>query len=189
VRTNVIRTKRLHLRVGTMESLQTDFHMWNYSCRSKDIHEAISNFYKLIFYKQEHQYIDKYLQDEKLIHLLLFNKYLVGTRDQQHEYQMIGAISMRLLQSGGYIVYLGIHHDKLQLDKTEEEIETSTQPTKKKNSIAKQSLRRAYYLGTFLICCIQKMMHIKNKKHHLAAQVSKDPVQGPLYFYKKTSST
>ena len=142
--------KKLILQVGTIQALDENSYDFNYSCQSRNVNDLILTFCKQRFKKSEHQYIEQYLKDEKIIHLLLFNRYLVQPRSSgvEIEAQLIGVLSFRLVEkSAGYIVYFGIHDGGLQLDK----VQGGEIKLKKNATNQSMILHRSFYLGTFMI--------------------------------------
>jgi len=109
--------KRVLVRVGTIAAFDEEFYLLNdLSCGSQDCESLLLNFYKKIFAKDEHFYIEKYLKDKELIHLLIFNQFLLTTRTHslpQDRSELIGALSWRQLENMGYIVYVAIPDEYL----------------------------------------------------------------------------
>jgi len=175
--------KRLFLHVGRMNALDSVFQNVRFSCGSKTAYDVVLNFYKSVFESNEHKFIEETLQKKDLIYILMFNQYSVQTHASKFEIeiQLIGALSFCLLPKEGlvFISYLGVHPGQFQLDKLKPKKET-----KKKTRNEKPTMHRTYYVGTFLICCVQKLLHLRRKVHTVAAQISTVRF-GPLFFYKK----
>ena len=88
---------RVSVRVGTIAAHDEEFYQLNgLSCGSRNCHDLLLNFYQEIFDKKEHKYIQKYLEDNALIHLLIFNEFLKSDRNYNHPQdrsELIGALS------------------------------------------------------------------------------------------------
>jgi hypothetical protein len=180
--TGARRIKRVTLHLGTTEHHQKEFGNIKKGIepRHETFADSLKYFYAGLFNSKEDESIQKILENKAALHLVIYNKIrLKGPRRQSKiiEHDMIlAAASFSLASKSVLLNWMGVA-DQPFIDKADVH-ESDLSGTK-------GTCQKEYQLGTFLLCCIQKISWFFLNNCNVVVQVNNQRETGTTMFYRK----
>ena len=177
--------QRVTVHLGTREQHEKNFSNIKKAPNPpyKTFKEMLAQFYNQLFSVDESTHVDKVMENETILHIVVYNrvrvKHALKNKNIQYEFDMVvGAASFMFAPSSCLLNYLGV--TRFKFDSSPASIAKSLRDVS-----LKTTMQRSYKLGTFLLCCVQRVTYMFLETFDVIAEVNVSNTQGAYLFYRK----
>ena len=167
----------------------------NRPCLKKDgeIHESftatLTTHYVWCFESNEMPYIQKALNHDNVIHVVVYNRFYKPIARSSQEvvpiYVIVAAASFLIADTSSTLLYIGVSSETFMKTDIYQSISTVSRKTKKKHETHLPIEYRQKSIGSFMLCMIQTIFYFVIGSHTIIAEVKNHASNGAVYFYLK----